>query len=68
MVTLELELHRWLTTVLRSNPTKVDIDDCLDLLGKLSQSEKQAFWTWLSQHDPNLKKWLTQQGQQRRAA
>lgn len=67
-MTLEHDLHHWLVTVLRNQPTRTDVNDCLDLLGRLSQSEKRAFWAWLNQQDPNLKQWLTQQGQQRRAA
>ena len=62
---LEHDLHCWLTTVLRSAPLRADIDDCLDLLSRLSQQEKRMFWRWLSQQDPNLKQWLTQQGKQR---
>jgi hypothetical protein len=64
----EFNLHCWLTAVLRKGPTQADIDDCLDLLERLSQSEKRAFWTWLNHQDPNLKTWLAQQGRQRRAA
>lgn len=64
-VSLELDLHRWLTTVVRNKPDWEDIEDCFDLLSRLSQQEKQAFWAWLTQHDPNLKQWLVQQGRRR---
>jgi hypothetical protein len=61
-------LHRWLVAVVRANPTRADIDDCLDLLSRLDRAEKRAFWQWLASHDPNLKRWLKAQGQQREVA
>lgn len=61
-------LHRWLVSVIRSTPTRADIDDCLDLLSRLDRGDKRAFWQWLATHDPNLKHWLKAQGQQREVA
>lgn len=67
-MTLNQDLHNWLMAVLRSRPTHTDVDDCLDLLGRLDRNDKRDFWRWLSQNDPNLKQWLKLQGQQRGAA
>jgi len=54
---------------LRSRPhTPADLADLFDLLGAMDISEKRAFWTWLGQQAPNIKKWLMAKGDQRRAA
>lgn len=52
-----------LLTVIRSQPTQIDVDDCLTLLGGLDRDEKRDLWRWLMVHDPNLKTWLKFQGE-----
>ncbi|MEO0985978.1 MAG: hypothetical protein AAFY20_10550 [Cyanobacteria bacterium J06639_14] len=61
-------IHRWLAAVVRSQPTRTDVEDCLDLLGKLDRAEKRDLWRWLAEYDPNLKQWLKLQGDRRGVA
>jgi hypothetical protein len=61
------DIHRLLVTIIRGNPPGA-ADDIFEMLGRLDVTDKQQFWGWLSQHDPNLKRWLIQQGSTRRAA
>ena len=35
-----------------------DLADLFDLLGQLEQGQKQAFWGWLGETAPNVRKWL----------
>ena len=63
-----LDVHRWLIAVIRQQPTRADIHDCLNLLRALDRTEKRDLWRWLAEHDPNLKQWLKVQGQQREVA
>lgn len=61
-----LAIHLWLMAVIRNNPARIDVDDCLDILALLDRAEKRDLWRWLADHDPNLKAWLKLQGQLRR--
>ena len=46
-----------------------DMADLFDLLGQLEPGDKQAFWGWLGETAPNIKKWLMAKGgSYRRAA
>ena len=64
-----LALHGVLLAFLRSRPyCKADLADLFDLLGRLTEEEKRAFWAWLDQRDRNLKQWLVNQGNKRRVA
>ena len=55
-------IHDIVLAVARFNTRDRDVTDILDLLGLLDQLEKQHFWDWLNEHDPNPKKWLIYQG------
>ena len=46
-----------------------DLADLFDLLGRLEQGQKAAFWAWLGENAPNVRKWLMATGgSYRRAA
>jgi len=46
-----------------------DLADIFDLLGQLDPGQKQAFWAWLGENAPNVRKWLMAKGgSYRRAA
>ena len=47
-----LDVHRWLIAVIRQQPTRADIHDCLNLLRALDRTEKRDLWRWLAEHDP----------------
>lgn len=55
-------IHNIVLAMARLKPSDRDVADILDLLSRLDQLEKQHFWDWLHEHDPNLKKWLIYQG------
>jgi hypothetical protein len=63
-------LLRVLQTFLSMPPHSADdMADLFDLLGRLSQAEKQTFWTWLGNTAPNIRRWLIAKGSgSRRAA
>jgi len=46
-----------------------DLADLMDLLGQLEQGQKVAFWAWLGENAPNVRRWLMAKGgSYRRAA
>ena len=61
------DIHRLLVTIIRGNPAEA-AEDIFEMLGRLDEDDKQQFWAWLTEHDPNLKHWLVRQGRQRRVA
>ena len=54
---------------LRSRPHRqMDLDELFEMLGAMELAEKQAFWTWLGEQAPNIKKWLMAKGAKHRRA
>ena len=52
---------------LRSRPHRqIDLDELFEMLGAMELAEKQAFWTWLGEQAPNIKKWLIAKGAEHR--
>lgn len=45
-----------------------DMADLFDLLSQLEQGQKQAFWAWMGDNAPNLKRWLIAKGDTHRRA
>jgi hypothetical protein len=56
-------LYAVLQTFLAMPPHRPDdLADLFDLLGRLSQAEKQTFWAWLGDNAPNIKRWMMAKG------